>query len=391
MKKSFIISQPHLERLTKDPQLDIVIIGTSKVARDLQSKLRLLNYSVPFLVGEWNDKENGVRHYNCIAGLKPIERYFFIVCADDRRAISNACSAVFKALGIAVPNHPRVMFLRERFPVENHDEALTDAHIHEMFTRKGHSYVLHGTPSEDSFNIHVFGYCSASSIYHFARRTWPERLYEKLCTQGFPAVVIAWGNASLTRSDCLLQFLRDGKRFKADLVLLYGAISVIDQQKRIWNNLLPVNVDASSHPFLQRMWRQYSNSVSNGLSFEINTIDIWKANHRIFCALSRQAGFTFWNIISTNSATLPEEQAQRLTGLSPRYLARSRQLKQDAIAGIDPATVRDYTDSFVGVGDIFDMYVNGRNVADPGHEIIAERCKNDIIRTFGERFKEKRG
>ena len=390
MRRSFVVWQGALEKLTKDPKLDIIIIGTGAMARDAQRKLRLLNLNVSFLVGEHEDAENGIRHYSCIAELKPIERYFFVVCEEDRRLTSSAQSAMYKALGIATTNHPRVLYFRGLEPAEPGDCYYIDAQMHEILTRNDRSYVKYGNPSKDSFNIHIYGSCLVSSILHHTRKPWSEWLYEKLQAEDFPAVIYAWGNPKLKRSDCLMQLLRDGSPNKADLVIVYAGLSIFASYQVLRNNLIPVLVGPYSPPFVGWMHNSYASPIGNGLQHSIDSVELWKMQQRIFCALSRQIGFTFWSIIPPSSITLPEEQSYRLTKLPVGYLARARQLKQDILSAVDSSTLKDYTDSFTEVENIFDMYISYNNLTDSGNEIIAERCKNDIISTFGKKMKEMR-
>ena len=392
MKRSFVIWQGLLERLTKEPDLENIILGTGAPAKDLQAKLRLLNLKAQVLVGDRDEPANGLWHYDRLAALDEIARYRFIVCfdADEWMLLSPAKSVLFKRLGVAW-NHPRVIFLTNHLgPAEYVDSNSIDAIVHDVCVYKGRSHAVYGDPCEDAFKIHIFGGCGPSSVYRITRAAWPEILYEKLRAYGFPALVREWGSLRLKRADCLLRFLRDDPGSDKDLVILDERMIEMDVLQVVKRNLLPLHRGVYPHPFLSWLENSYTDETCEGLNHDTNPIEIWEMQHRIFRALGRRNGFAFWNIMMPNGMFLPEEQARRLTGLSPGYLARMRRLKESVLSTVGGTQVKDYTDCFVGVDDIFDMYQDAHHLTDKGHEIIAERCARDILRTFGEDRRKKR-
>ncbi|MDR1203863.1 MAG: hypothetical protein LBL26_00055 [Peptococcaceae bacterium] len=389
MRRGFVIWENLLQRLAREPELENIILGTGVMARDLQTKLRLLSLKAPFLVGGSDDAENGIYHYSHIAELEPAERYRFIVCfdVDEWTLIAPAQSAVYSRLGVATYNHPRVIRLTgDSTLYERAGEFLIDAHIQNLFIRRDSPYAVYGNPGSGQFNIHIFGGCHASALFRYSQSAWPELLQNRLRECEFHTVVYAWGQPRESTADCLLQFLRDGINHKVDLLILEKSVNELDVLHVARYNLLPVREGSGVHEYIYQLRGTYSGKIENGLKHNIDYTILWKTHHRVFSALAKRMGFTFWNIITSTGYSLPEEQARKLLGLSPGYLARKRKQKEAAISSVNGVCVKDYTDSFNGVDNIFEMYADISHLTDKGNEIIAERCAKDILQTFGERI-----
>ncbi|MDR1397715.1 MAG: hypothetical protein LBJ14_08290 [Desulfarculales bacterium] len=391
MKRSFVIFEDLLERLACRPELDNIILGTGVMARDLQIKLRLLNLKAPFLVGGSDDPEKGIYHYSRLAELESVERRRFIVCfdVDEWTLIAPAQAALYSRLAVTTSNHPLVIRLTsESIIYERAGEFFIDAHIQNLFTRHNRPYAVYGNPERRRFKIHIFGDCLESGLCRYPRFSWPELLRNRLRERGFAAVVYTWGQPGESSAECLLQFLRDGVNHKLDLLILGKNVTELDDLRNAHYNLLPVVQGIGAHPYIAQWRAAYRGKTEEGLKHDIDAAVRWKMHHRIFLALARQMGFTFWNIIIPNAYSLPEAQALKLSGLSPGYLARRREQKEAAIASVNGVGVKDYTDSFSGVDNIFDMFADPVHLTDSGNEIIAERCARDILRTFGERISD---
>ncbi|MDR1321140.1 MAG: hypothetical protein LBK56_06900 [Gracilibacteraceae bacterium] len=391
MERSFVIWQNILERIASKPELENIILGTGSLARDLQNKLRLLNLKAPFLVGGRDDPGNGIRHYSRIAELEEaVERYRFIVCfdADEWALIAPAQSAVFQQLGIAAYNHPRVTRLTgDSMIYEQAGEFLTDANIQNLFVHDDRPYAIYGDQRENRFTIHLLGDCHASGLFRYTKRALPELLYERLRRKGFEVNIYAWGHPRESGADCLLQFLRDGIAYEANLVILEKNVIEFDALHVSRRNLLPIQAGTGVHEYISQLRSSYTDEIGNGLDHDVEAAALWKTQHHVFLALAKQFGFTFWNIITPSGQSLPEDQARKLLNLSPGYLARRRKQKDAAVAAVKGECVKDYTDSFKDVDNIFEMYADISHLTDKGNEIIAKRCADDIVQAFGGRIR----
>jgi hypothetical protein len=385
MKSSFIIYQDILERFTEDDQIENIILGTGVMARDLQAKLRLLNLKAPFLVGGRDDLRNGIWHYERLNELEKPERYRFIVCfdVDEWVLIAPVQSIVFRLLGIASYNHPNIIRLTSD-PVlyERAGELLTDAHIHNIILKNDRPYALFGEEHDNAFNIHIFGASCSSSIFSYSQYSWSELLFMKLFNENFNAAVYSWGQPLEALSDCLLQFLRDGYRHKPNLVILYKGEAEFDPLRIGKKNILPIRTGVGSHEYIRWMQSTYKEDKSNGIDHAVDIFEIWTVQLRIFKALAKLLGFTFWAVIPPSGTLLPEEQSKQLLGLSSGYLARVRKRKDIAVSAVEDCLVKDYTDSFAGIDNIFEMYADITHLTDSGNNIIAERCAKDILTMF---------
>jgi len=386
MKRSFVLYQHILERLAQDDRLENIILGTGAMARDLQAKLRLLDLKAPFLVGGRDDPENGIRHYKRLADLEEPDRYRFIVCfdVDEWELIAPAQSALFKLFGIATYNHPRIIRLTSD-PVlyEKAGNLLTDAHIHNIILKDNRPYALFGETHGNALRIHIFGASGSSSIFSYAQYSWPELLHRELLKANFEAAVYSWGQPLETVSDCLLQFLRDGYHHRPDLVILYKGESEFQPLRFGKKNVLSVRSGVGAHEYIRMMQYTYREEKSGGFDHGTDILEILAIQHRIFKALSRLFQFTYWNIISPSGAFLPEKQSKQLLGLSAGYLERARKKKDAAISELHDDCVKDYTDSFAGMDDIFEFYADITHLTNRGNQIIAERCAKDILTVFG--------
>jgi hypothetical protein len=385
MRNSFAIEQDILERLTKNPELENIILGTGAPAKDLQTKLRLLNLKAPFLVGDRDEPSNGIMHYNRLAELEDIARYRFIVCfdTDEWTLIAPAQSAVQKLLGMAVNSHPRLLILTTwAVLLERAGGVRNDAHVQGIYLKADRSFEVFGENRPDDFNIHILGSSTVSSILRCSERVWPEMLAGKLQNAKFNATVYVWGYHRAPFGNKLIAFLRDAQYYRPNLVIFYGLKPHETLLYSARGNVLSVFTAYMAQDFTHNMRWSYGCETSNGPEHSTGTRDILEIQHGVMTALAKLFQFTFWSVIAPQGELLPEAQERLFTGRSPGHLSVLRREKETALS-VAGDCIKDYTDSFSGVADIFDMYADSGHLTDRGNAIIAERFAKDILHTFG--------
>jgi hypothetical protein len=390
MRNSFVIGQDFLERLIKNPELENIILGTGVPAKDLQTKLHLLNLKAPFLVGDRDEPTNGLMHYNRLAELEDVTRYRFIACfdTDEWTLIAPVQSAVYKLLGKAVNSHPRLLKVTTAAVwFERAGGIRNDAHIHGILLKDGRPFEVFGENRPGDFKIHVFGGSTASSILRCSERVWPEMLAEKLQKVKFNATVYSWGYHRAPFGNKLITFLRDAQYYRPDLVIFYSLKPYETLLYAARMNVLSVFTAYGAHDFTNNMRWSYKCETSNGAKHSAGTNEIFEIQQGIMTALEKLFSFTFWSVIPPNGELLPEAQEQSLLDLSPGYLSVLRREKETALS-VAGDCIKDYSDSFSGVADIFDMYVDTHHLTDRGNSIIAERFAKDILLAFGGDKKE---
>ena len=385
MKFPFILDLGMLERLTKNPDYDNIIVGTGAFACDMRDKLRQLGLKVPFMIGSFSDAENNIRHYSEISRLENPKQYRFIICCDEEEweLIAPALSAVYRLVGNAVFNHPQVFRLNTDIVLwERGGKYVTDAGNGNVSLRNEVPYIAYGDESDaDAFHVHILGSCHAGGIISFAQANFPEILWHRLNQSGFRAVVYTWGQINSPVSDCLLGFVRDICFRKADLAILYTSTS--NSLQFTVTNALPARTGlVNKHIFTRHLDHVYKEKICNGVNFNADSLTIRKLQQRVLISLSQLHRFAFWEIIPPTVYVLPDEQAKTFRGASPGYLSRRRLEKDRMIAALDKKHTKDYSDAFNGVDDIFSMFADAAHLTSEGNRLVAERCAADILGVF---------
>lgn len=387
MKRIFVLWNWLLEKLVDNNELTTIILGTGAMARDIQRKLNLLNIKTePFLIGGINDPVNNIRHYESLVQLDNPQQYRFICCydVDEWMLIMPTFSIVYQILGVYSWNHPKVIrFSAELVLAERAGGACIDVHTHDSHSKEGHLYSVFG-PKEckKAFKIHIFGACTVSGIYKLHERSIPEILYTELSKAGFESVIYAWGNPIKTVSDNLTLFLRDGYSFQKDLVILLTNSEDFDPIRVTGKNLLNVSTNIEAHAFVRTMEYYNPGEVSTGINHDIDTATIIASQHKIFLALSKLSGFSFWNIIHPVSSMLSFEHYKQLLGLGEGHFSRSKKRKDAIINEIHSPFLKDYTNTFDNESDIFSIFADTRHFTDKGNKIVAQRIASDILAEF---------
>lgn len=388
MQKTAVLSYQFLEKWAKDASIENIIIGTGTLARDLRRKLRLLNLKVPFMVGLQGGQTGEIRHYSAIEKLEEPKRYRFIICCqeNERELLFSALIPVYRLLGNATWNHPQVIrFHADHTIVAHAGGSITDAGRGSIFLREGRPYIAYGDESrQDALRIHVLGSCFAGAVMRYTAKTYPEHLFEMLQSAGLACVVYAWGQILSSFSDSMLQLIRDVSQHRMDLVIQFGGTTELNPLYLPVKNMLSVRMGGPDwHPLYMQLRDTYKGAVSNGVDHTRSLLEIRVAQHRAIAALSRQYGFVFWDIIAPTSEIIMEAQARQFRGLSPAFYARKRQQKDELVAALHGANIKDYSDAFAGVDDIFSMYVDARHFSDEAFELLAARSAKEILADFG--------
>ena len=393
MKRSMILEYSLLERLTKKTEYENIVIGTGAFARDMRKKLLLLGLKAPFLIGIANDPENDIRHYSEISGLGDPGRYRFILCCeiDEWNLICAALPIAYRFLGNAVVNHPQLI----RFHTDNilHEFAgdmLIDASNGNVILCNDRPYAVYGNEdNNDSFKIHILGNCNAGGVFRVVPESFPELLQKELSAAGFSAVIYTWGQPRSPNSDNVVRFIRDLCFHKTDLLLLYDN-GISNPYGTVIKNILATRAESLSpkHQFIWMLENLSNTKVSDGVSHDVDLLSISEIQHRVFTAFSRMYGFTFWNIIPPTHSIMPEEQSRMLRGFSRGFLSRQRKRKDEFVSLVDKQNIKDYSDTFIEVNDIFSMFADWGHLSGEGNRLVAERCADDILLAFsGDRKK----
>jgi hypothetical protein len=382
----FVLTGEILERLAGEPEIENIVLGTGTLARDMQRKLRLLGLKAPFLVGGKDDPENGVLGPESLASLENHEKYRFISCfdMDEFALVATTHAIVYRLLGALSNSHPRfLLFSAVPLMSERAPELRVDPHVHNVRPRNGSAYIVYGNPSDEkALKIHLMGSCTVSSVYSHAERFVPELLWEKLRESGLGAVVYSWGQARASYADNLILFLRDVRLHNPDIVILAAQMSDLNPAKKPTKNTLAVNNYYNPHFSVHAMKSVYPGQIGNGINHDIAPPLLAAVRHRIFSALSRQFGFAFWHVVNPGATTMSERQSSRLTGLSPGYLAREREMQGDALKAIGSSQVKDYSNIFDGVEDIFSIFSDLLHYTGKGNDILAQKLADDILDEF---------
>jgi hypothetical protein len=380
MKRSFVLYQHILERLASAPEMENIILGTGKLAREMQNKLQLLNLkTAPFLVGGADDEAGNIWSYTRLSTLENVEKCRFIVCfdVDEYALISPAQAVIYERLGLVSLNHPQLLrLMSDLIPFEIAGEQYSDPLIQNVILQNNKPYAMYGSTELNAFQIHVMGGCNAGSILSYPEYSWPELLAEKLNNIGFASAIYSWGRPNTPISDSLLQFIRDGQALKPNLLILYSGVG--DSE----TNVLSIRFGVSAHEYTRRLITTFQAERKNGLMNSATPSEVFEIQHRIFRRLSKIYNFEFWNIIPPTGDLLPEIQSRQLLGLSKGYLARKRQKKDMLITQLGNSNVLDYTDSFINETNVFELFTDRMHLSDKGAKIIAERCFNEIITAF---------
>jgi len=382
MEKDFIIHESLLSQLTEDVNVINIILGTGALARDMQRKLRLLNLKVPFLIGGYDDPENGIRHYNTLTELGDLQHHRFISCfnIDEYPLIAPTHSMVYKVLGVATENHPKVIRFSGHLIRKKAGVYSIDSHIQECLVKDGNPYVVFGDINDNkAYVIHIYSGCIASGIFNHAENTIPKLLYDKLQNDGYNVIIYSWGQPSQPVSDSLIFYLRDGYHHKPDHVILFVNSADLDPINANKKNTLNVRTKYRTHPAVRKIRSTYPGIVNEGIDYDVDELTIGLTQSKILSSMSKLQGFTLWNVFPPNSMTLSEEQSHRLLKLSPGFLARARKRKDEMIEVLSDLSVKDYTDTFDEVPDIFDMFVDIRHYTSGGNDLIAQRLADDLI------------
>lgn len=385
---SILLDYTVLERLARTPEMKNVIIGTGAPARDLRDKLLLLGLPVPFLVGDREDSEQGIRHYSAISKLEDPQSWRFILCCDldEWTLIAPAQMEAFRLLGHASWNHPQVVrFCADTILYEQAGEYVTDAMNGNVVLREGKPYRIYGEEKEGVFRIHLLGLCQTGGVLQFTRESAPEQLQQLLDEAGFPCVVYAWSQPLNPIGNSISSLVRDLSPHQIDLLILYTGLVEQDPLRITTKNVLSTRVGTATslQPFLLRAAAVHSGEISSGINHEIGLAALRAVQQRIFIALSRFHGYAFWDVVAPLTTILPQEQAKKLRGLSPGYLARQKRKIEEALAALDPRYTRDYTGLFAGVEDVRDMYTDSTHLSDQGNRLVAERFATEILQEFG--------
>jgi hypothetical protein len=385
MKRSMVLDSGMLERLTAKPDYENIVIGTGAPARDLRTKLLLLGLRVPFLIGGRAEPEQGIRHYNEIAGLGDPKRYRFILCCDrdEWELMAPAQMAAYAFLGITAWNHPQVIkFSAIQVLWENAGDYITDAINCNTFLRDGHPYAVFGNGLADSLHIHILGSCQSGDLVRFSKDTVPKLLHSKLERAGLSSTIYAWGQPNNPVGDDIMRCIRDVCFHKCDLLIQYSGANV-NPLHNVTKNALATTAGSVGvkHPFI---WQCQSLDMpaSNGIDHDVDAFTLRKTQQRIFLALAKLHGFSFWDVLSPTSRILSGQQAMALKGRPPGYFFRQKQRKDMLLSVLDERYTKDYTEIFRDVDDIYAMFADSLHLSSEGNRLVAERFAADILEAF---------
>lgn len=386
MTKSMLLHYGTLEQWTKNPDIINLVVGTGALAKDMQTKLRLLNLDAPFLIGDRDDEDAGIRHYSVIETLEDPKRYRFIVCCDldEWTIIGQVLPRAFKLNSGAVANHPRVVqYSCAQVFWERGGREVLDAWRGSAYLKDGKPFEVFGdTDRQEAFHIHILGSCHADPVRKFATRSIPERLYEMLRAEGYDVVVHGRSRGMAPSSDVVFTHMAEACCEKNNLTIFFNTLSDLQYATSTGGNLLSPRGNISVHPMLAKIRAVYQNEKCDGFEHaSASPMEILVYQSRVLAALSKRTGGEFWDIITPAMQYLPEKQALEAGCLSPGYYARRRGEKDEFLSQV--AWARDYTGCFLDVENIFSAYTDSLHFSNIGIELVAERLAREIITEFG--------
>lgn len=391
MEHGFPVNNRFWATLAKNSDYINIILGTGPIARDLQTKLRLLGLNAPYLVGDRDDESAGIRHYKRLSEITDSTKYRFISCCDTNESalIGPSQSAVLKLLGTVMSNHPRFIQLTSNTVMFDSIEKVNDVFSLTNGLLQGYPYARYGDGG-NAFKIQIWGGSTCRCICSYSQDMWPELMYGHLRAAGFNAEVYSWGQSLNSFSDCLLRFLRDGRSQNPDLVIFYTSAADLDPLIYKDKNMLATRSNERVNLLIRFMRSENMHTIlgdiSDGINHDADPVNLWAQRHRVMCALSKLFNFKFWNCLSPNPLTLPKEQAEKISGAPPGYLARIRRRKDKAVAASEEyGKVMDFTDVLTGTDDISSFYLDNFHLTNEGNELVARRFASEILAEFGRR------
>jgi hypothetical protein len=389
LKRSKVLNGSTLESLVNASEYEHIIIGTGKLARDMQKKLLLLGLKAPYLVGMATDRENGILGYSDLAELGNPKRFKFILCCESGELALHQVArvAIFKFLGRADHGHPQVVSLSHVNLLNPFGKEMADSIAANSFVADGYPYLMLGAPEEsDSFKIHVFGTCLNNNIMRHSKQALWEIVHEKLDEAGFSHTIYDWGQSSQATADCVSRFIRDIGFYKIDLLVLYLGSRDIDPLSFATINALPVKAGVAVYllPFIARM-ESLGIKASNGIHHNADLVSIRVMHQKMLGALARRHGFAFWDVMAAISDTIGIEKSMALKGLTPGFFQRKIAAKEKLLTALDSRYTKDYSDTFSQEGDVFSLFADGMHYSDEGCRLVAERFAADILNEFGDK------
>jgi hypothetical protein len=386
--RDYIIDIDFFRRLEENSYgKKIAILGTGGMAVDLKRKLELLNFHVSFLVGAEENNEKGSICYKKFLELNNPKNFYYIDCfdIDEVSYVEPVFSILFKALRCTAYPYTQSPYVH-RFrlvpiTLRGVNEERVDVHIQDSFFYNGMPYSVFGDASDKmAYSIHIYGSCLATSITYLD--SVAEKLHKLLFDAGYNTVIYAWGQHMQNVAANIVLMLRDGYFHKPNHVILFNILNDLDKTLPHKRNLLQAREYHSAlYSSITRVKEAYNNRVSNGIDHKTEYSTIGVIQHKVFMALAKQFGFTFWNIIPPYGNLLPAAQAKELIGLSSRYLSAQRKIKDDLITVLNSPNVKDYTDVFKDAADIFDMFSEcSTHFSSEGKDKIAERIMTEMIK-----------
>ena len=338
------------------------------------------------MVGGKDDFENGIISYENISYVGDPHKCRFIGCFDfdEFDLMPIVFSNVYKTLGAAAHTCPNVFrFTTEQLWLERSGGCCADTNNVGCRMLNGRSYGAYGnTESKSSFNIHILGTCLFSETHKFMENTVSKLLYQNLQKTIKNVTVHSWGQPARPVYDNIISLIRDVNLHKPDLVILFMTPEDFNPLYVVTKNLLAVRTANHRYHSTDRIDLAYNNKVNNGINHDIEISQLGLMQNKVFLSLAKYFGFTFCKYYASSPDLISEAKAMQFLGLSSKYFERCRKRKDEYIKTVNSPCVKDYSDTFNEVEDIFNVYSDAQHFSQKGNELIAKRLADDITLHF---------
>ncbi len=132
------------------------------------------------------------------------------------------------------------------------------------------------------------------------------------------------------------------------------------------------------HPLI-RQCQSLGLPAGNGIDHDIDLFTLRKTQQKIFIALSKLYGFSFWDVLSPTGGILSEQQARSLKGTASGYFSREKERKDALLSVLDKRYTKDYSEIFWDADDIYSMFADAHHFSNEGNRIVAQRLASDIL------------
>lgn len=250
-------------------------------------------------------------------------------------------------------------------------------------------FTVYGADKEKDFRIMVLGNSTTDGkLYSF--KSWPELMYEELCTKGIKDITVYNGGVyAYTSGQELLKLIRDVLPLKPDMIIAYDG----------YCDLIMYFSYPLSNGYLNKVFELAGENIQNGedeVSFSDKTIftyygieakkdmfEMWLSNTRTMYAIASERNISFYSfcqpMLSSKKGKTEKEKNMLLSMYNPEIvnlMNGSFRKRMNQIRDKQPDYMHDLSHIF---DDEKDVYMDQCHVWEKGNRIIAREITQIIL------------